>query len=285
MYKIWLWLALSAACLLTAACQEELEQAPAFVTVEGFALNTPGLGGTTEAISEVWAFTGNTYVGAFRLPARIPIHGAVGETQVRLQAGVRRNGISAQPEIYEFYQTVERVVELRPGETVDLGTLPLTYRNDVQFGFIENFEANTSRVFIDPLQGEGALLPSDDNPRSGAFSGKLTITADEPVVTLGTVQRYAGLLANRPVVWLEVDFRSDVPVVWGVAGTSSDGFPVQLADPTSAPRNDWTKIYFDLTEIVNRANTDPLQVFFSARLPSGVEEAEVFLDNIRLLYF
>lgn len=285
MQNLHYWSVLLVACLLSVGCQDDLERPPAFVTIEGFELNTPGIGGTTEAISEVWVFTGNAYVGAFRLPARIPIYDAVGVTQLRLQPGVRRNGISAQPEIYEFYTPAERVVELRPGETIELGTLPVTYRNDVQFGFIESFEENTSRVFIDPLQGNAALQASDDNPRSGGFSGKLTLTADDPVVTLGTVQRYPNLLANRPLVWLEVDFRSDVPVVWGVAGTASDGIPVQLADPTSAPRNDWTKIYFDLTEIVNQANADPLQIFFSAGLPGGVEEADVFLDNIRLLYF
>ena len=268
--------------LLLTGCPADADVTPAFVIVEDFNLTTPGLPGTTENITEVWAFADNVFLGAFRLPARIPVHRS-GTTNLRFEAGVRQNGISATPDIYEFYTPVERQLELVPGETTELGVLNINYRDDVRFALLEDFEDVNERVFTDVQVGDGPFELSTDVVRSGNASGVLRLSEDNPLVELGSSD-LRDLIANRPYVWLEVDFQSTVPGIWGVVG--QDGFtPVRLFDPGFRAQPNWTKIYFNLSEIIVLSNLDEYQLVFSTILPEDQAEGEVYLDNIRLLYF
>jgi hypothetical protein len=266
------------------ACPPDAEVAPAFVEIDGFTLNTSaGQGANTTAIREVWAFANNSFIGAFPLPARIPV-ARVGNTELRFEAGIRQNGISRTPDIYEFYAPVNRNLDLVSGSTVNLGTLTTTYREDTKFAFLEGFETNSSRVFTDRIAGEATLIPVEDIVRSGSFSGKLELSTDDPLVELGTADPLRGLTDQRPYVWLEVDFRSTASVVWGVQGNIGIE-PVRVFDPGFQPRNEWTKIYFNLSEIIVRSTLDEYRIVLSALLPAGSENAEVYLDNVKLLHF
>ena len=266
------------------SCQEDLAAPPAYVLVEGFNLETPGLEGSRGAISEVWVFAGNEYLGAFPLPARIPVY-LVGQTELRFQPGVRRNGISAQPDLYEFYVAPVRRLELAPEQTFDLGVLTTGYRDEVRFGFVEDFELDTERIFTTALEGQGSLQPDEECVLSGERSGRLVLGADDTTLALAARVPLSDLFANRPYVWLEVDVKSDAAVVWGVVGTDGLGETVRAFDPGSRPTEEWTKIYFDLTEVIAEASVDELRVFFTTAIPTGETTAEVYLDNVRLLYF
>ncbi|MBC6996351.1 hypothetical protein QWY85_20050 [Neolewinella lacunae] len=274
---------LSLALLAFAGCPADTEVVPAFVLINDFDLQSTAEGRPTENITEVWAFANNTFIGAFPLPARIPVP-FVGSTELRFEAGVRQNGISSAPEIYEFYTPVVRNLDLVAGATVDLGTLQIGYRPDAQFAIFENFEAGFPRVFTELLEGMSPLTPSQDDVRSGAFSGRLLLTEDAPLAEIGTNRSFSDLTAQRPYVWLEVDYRSDAPVIWGVRGNLGIQ-PVQVFDPGFLPRGEWTKIYFNLSEIIVRSTLEEYQFALSALLPEGVAEGEVFLDNIKLIYF
>ncbi|MEL7160499.1 MAG: hypothetical protein AAFN92_07060, partial [Bacteroidota bacterium] len=131
------------ALLLLTACPPDSEFAPAFVLVDNLILDSPNL---TADISEIWAFADDVFLGAFAIPARIPVPN-VGTTEIRLEAGVRQNGVLAAPEIYEFYAPVVRNLDLVSGESIDLGTLTTGYRSEVQFALLEDFESSTSRTF------------------------------------------------------------------------------------------------------------------------------------------
>jgi hypothetical protein len=279
-----LFFLLSALLFLT-GCPPDLEVAPAFILVEDFNFTVAGNGPETTDITEVWAFfdDDNSFIGAFPLPARIPIN-ALGSQNIRLEAGVRQNGISATPDIYEFYTPVTRTLDLVPGEAIDLGVLPITYRSDVKTAVFEDFEIGTNRAFTDVVIGEATFTRVEDVVRSGNFSGRLQLNEDEPLIELATFQQLQGLIDVRPYVWLELDFRSEAPVVWGVTGNRGIE-NVRVFDPGFSPRNEWTKIYFNLSEVIVLANLDEFQLILSALLPPNVTEAEVYLDNIKLLYF
>lgn len=269
--------------LLFTGCPADREIAPAFVLVQDFRLETPNLGAATEDITEVWVFTDNTFIGAFPLPARIPVP-QVGTTELRLEAGVRQNGISTTPEIYEFYTPVNRSLELVPGETIDLGVLEIGYRADVRFAVFENFEPGVVRVFTDQVVGTATLEASTERVRSGEFSGRLLLNADDRLVEIASEELLEGLTDVRPYVWLELDYLSDVPVVWGVTGNLGIE-PIRVFDPGFNPRDGWTKIYFNLSEIIVRSTLEEYQLIFSALLLDAEEEGTLYLDNIKLLYF
>lgn len=264
-------------------CPPDTAITPAFITIDGFNLQTPTIGAATADITEVWVFADLEYIGAFPLPARIPILRA-GATTMRFLPGVRQNGISATPEIYPFYEEVVRTLELVPAETIAVGTPTIGYKSDARFSINEGFEEGFPRGFTIRIAGDTIILPSQDRVRSGLFSGKFTLTQDSPLLEMSSTESFSNLLDDSPSVWLEVDFLSEAFLNWGVTGFVGQR-PVRSFDPITRPRFEWTKIYFNLTEIIVLSELDAFNLNFSALLGEGVTSGDVYLDNIKLIHF
>lgn len=262
------------------------EEVPAFLYIEPFEFSTdPGTEGSSSAnILEVWVTVNGDFLGVYTLPASVPVL-ASGMTNVRLDAGIHDNGIRSTPNIYPFYEAFVQDIELAPNETDTLR--PTTsYRSNVRFAFIEDFE-NGSRIFTEQIEGQNGLTSSNDVIFEGNQSGEITLTVANDLVQLGTAQIYAGLADTSPLVYLEMDYRSDVPVVWGVWGFNSNNSGDVLLQPGFRGRSDWNKIYFDLSLLILEGNFLGHRIVLQAALPSGssLEEAKVYLDNIKLVHF
>lgn len=276
-------LAILIVALTLTGCPADTDLVPAFITVEGFNLQTPGQGEPTSDIPEVWVFADAEFIGVFGLPALIPVPRA-GSTQMRFEPGVRQNGVSAAPEPYDFYTPVNLTLDLAAGETIDVGTLAITYKPEVRFSIFESFEDGATRAFTDVVTGMGALVQTQEIVRSGNFSGKISLTSDDPVFEVASTERFFDLTGTRRYVWLEMDFLSAAEGRIGVSG--DDGFSTpSLFDPGFRPRGDWTKIYFNITDIIVDLRLNPVQINLATILPQGTTEGDVYLDNIKLVHF
>ena len=142
-------------CFLLSGCDiiNPAEDIPAYLFVEAFTLETdPETEGSNSArITEVWLTIDGQFRGAYSLPALIPVL-KNGEAQVRLDAGIKENGVTATPDIYPFYEPWEGVVNLTP-EVIDTIKPVIGYRDNAKFAFIEAFETN-GHIFQNILQGE-----------------------------------------------------------------------------------------------------------------------------------
>ena len=279
-------LLLSLAILLSfTGCPADLEVIPAFVTIDGFDLQTPELGPSTSDISEVWVFAGenNNFIGAFPLPARIPIP-RTGSTDLRFEPGVKQNGVSVTPEIYEFYTPVLRTLELVPGETIDVGTPVIGYRPEAKFAIFETFEAGFTRAFSQRVRGDTSLVVTQEVVRTGEFSGKIYLSDDDPLVEVASTESFSGLTDVRNYVWLEMDFRSDANGQWGATGANGIDV-IRFFDAGFRPRAEWTKVYFNLTETIIESTLDEYRINLTTLLPPELSEGSVYLDNIKLIYF
>lgn len=276
-------LGLLAILLTFTGCPPDTDLVPAFITMDAFELQTPSQGEPTSDIPEVWVFADAEFIGVFGLPARIPVPRA-GSTQMRFEPGVRQNGVSAAPEPYDFYTPVNLTLDLAAGETISVGTLQITYKPEVRFSIFETFEPGEVRAFTEVITGMGTLAPSQEIVRTGDFSGKITLTADNPVFEVASAESFFDLNGTRRYVWLEMDFLSAAEGRIGVRGDT--GLSSQsLFDPGFRPREQWTKIYFNITDIIVDLRLDPVQINLAAILPQGIEEGDVYLDNIKLIHF
>ncbi|HQU57565.1 MAG TPA: hypothetical protein PLU64_00170, partial [Saprospiraceae bacterium] len=108
-----------------------------------------------------------------------------------------------------------------------------------------------------------------------------------------TTERFSGLASRSPFVYLEVNYKSDVPVLFGLIGNRKNGIPSQeviILDPGFVPKAEWNKIYFNLSYLINEINQEEYQVVFQAFIPIengqfSRKQANVWLDNIKLLHF
>ena len=273
-----------AALLTLCACPPDLEEAPAYVLIEGFDLITaPGEGAPTTDIREVWAFADGEFIGVFPLPARVPVFRS-GPVTLRFEAGIRQDGRSVTPDIYPFYTPVEQTLELLPDATVALGMLDIGYRRETVFGFVEDFEATTGRVFTDVLTAGNTIRSQTGTVRSGGAAGAIELSDTSRLFEAATGITFRKLNEVPINVWLEVDFLADAPTLFGVIGPQNVG-TTRVFDPGFLPRADWTKIYFNLGPVIGSADLDELRVALSSLLPDDLTGGTVYLDNVKLLYF
>ncbi|WP_116108625.1 hypothetical protein [Lewinella sp. IMCC34191] len=270
--------------LLLMACPEDLENEPAYLLVDGFELVTAGgEGAGTEDIREVWAFADGEFMGVFPLPGRIPIF-QLGEVTIRLEAGVHQDGRSVTPEIYPFYTAVERTVTLMGGEQIEIGRPQIRYRDRTVFGFVEDFESGEPQIFTDVAGGRGNWRVQSDVVRSGNAAGAIMLTDSNRLFEAATNTTFRDLNAPPINVWLEVDFLSEAPTLFGVLGTGGNA-GVRVFDPGFVPRTSWTKIYFNLGPVIGSAGLGELRIALSSLLPDDLAGGTVYLDNLKLLYF
>lgn len=273
--------------LLCTACGGE-DQEPAYLQLNGFNFTTTnGQGAATEDITAVWVFIGTEFFGAFRPDARIPML-KTGSQEVRFEFGVQENGRASTPNIYDFYQPVTRTIDLVPGAVTEVAELDVRYKDDINFAIIEGFENNENRVFDLVLTGATTLNPTGSLVRSGQFAGKIELTRDSTTFEVATETLYEDLIGDIGQVWLEVDYISDVPVVWGVVAPlqSGEASPRRFYDPGFVARNNWTKIYFNLTGVIVSSRLNQYRFGFSAFINDLEQQTgTVYLDNIKVLYF
>lgn len=270
-----------------ASCRDEVEPIPAYLHIPDIMLTTnPGEGSASENIGYAWVYIENEFLGGYQLPITFPVL-AQGETRVIIDSGVRENGIGLTPVVYPFYQRITIDRTLIPAR-IDTIRPTTTYRNSTIFAFVETFESS-NHLFTDDLDEDP--LTRIELTDQGSFEGKsafIRLENDHPLAIIGSnFDRIA--LENLPKqnvpVWLEVDYKTEIPLIFGLTAFDQEANPTPFPEFGINPRLDWNKIYFNLTPYVQNVNFVAFQIFIQADLPTDKTTADVYLDNIKVLHF
>ncbi|MFN7119576.1 MAG: hypothetical protein ACK4TA_22460 [Saprospiraceae bacterium] len=265
------------------------EAIPSYIYVPDFQLNTNSNQGTnSNKITDVWVTVGDTYLGVYPLPALIPILGQ-GEQNITLEAGIKQNGINSTGVAYPFYQPFQTKVTLAPNE-VDTLRPVITYRNNTKFILVENFD-NNDHIFRTLRRGNevNRIQIVSQNAFQGN-SAQVTVNRDNPVAEISTVTRYKNPGSQGVSVYLEVNYKSEADVIFGIVGYRNGSADQPAFQAGFSARNDWNKIYFDLSPLLAGNTYDEYQVVFQTVLPSRnnvftKDNATIWLDNIKLVHF
>lgn len=281
--------------LTLAACDwiNPEEAIPSYIVIEPPTFETSVREGSAATkITEYWVFIDEEFMGAFPIPATIPVL-QQGEVELRVEAGIRVDGRSATPDIYPFYAPYRQSIRLSPETKVQVQPA-FRYRPETQFAFIEDFERSTS-LFREVVTGtpQSRMRISQEAPFEGKGSGFIQLTDRDAFVEIATVGRYRDLLKNGNAVFLEVNYRSDIPVSFGIlAYQQGIAEPIELNYRAGFnPSIAWNKIYFDYTPLLFESEADEFKIILQAALPLDqnnafeITSAQVFLDNIKLVHF
>lgn len=277
-------------------CTKEhpVEAFPSYVLVKQVQLvtNEQTQGSASANISEVWFFADNAFLGAYSTSTFIPVLKS-GPTEIRFEAGIRDNGISATPEMYPFYEPVSAAPTLEP-EKVDSFALTFRYREDTKFALLENYE-NGLTVFQELITGASfnRLRATEAAAFEGRAGGLIELTTEFPSVELSSIRRFSGLQERGFPVYLEVNYRSEAPVQFGILG-----FPRGSEIPVDAryvagfnPSDKWKKIYFNLSQAIADSQGEEFKLILQTSLPTENDgtytrnTANVRIDNLKLLHF
>lgn len=264
---------------------------PSFIQVDDVTLETNYYeeGSNSEAITDVWIYVDDGLIGAFELPATVPLL-ASGKHKLEIRSGIKVNGISSTRAPYPFYQPItynefnfvqDSVVKLKNPTTEYYDNLEFAWLEDFEgadLTLVENTGSDTTIRVTQPAGNPDAF--SGDNSK---YSGVVNLTKERPIWTALSFDDFQNQ-SQGSLVLLELNFKTDNYVNIGVVvveGGSYVKIPLLVLNHTE----EWKKIYVNLGPNLSlHPGAGIYKVYFESGLEEGKESASIFLDNIKLIY-
>jgi hypothetical protein len=289
-----LWLTMTALASVVISCQKTSElDIPSYITIDSISLHVSGDQGTASSkIVDAWVYTNNDLEGAFELPASFPVLKS-GHTIIRIQPGIKLNGIAETRAPYPFFDTISIPVTLTKENKVELGHLTAQYKPSTVFAWDEDFE--TSSISLDTTSRSSVKLYRVGDPSLSStfpgeinhYVGKAEITNDSVIFECVSHDSFVfskTLPEEKDYVFLELNYKTNTPLTVGlfIYGTQI----VQQGVVVINPSTNWNKIYVNLTPtVLLNMDATKFKVYFAAMKTTGADNAEIFIDNIKLLHF
>ncbi|MBE0639949.1 MAG: hypothetical protein IH598_15635 [Bacteroidales bacterium] len=278
---------IATAVVLFTACQDDNLKpgVPALVKVENFNLTTNYAvqGTNSHKITDVWVFADDQTIGVFELPAVIPIL-KDGPGKLRIEGGIKLNGIKTTRANNPFFEPVIiDAFSFIPDSiiTVDPST---TYRASTVFVWMEDFENAVISLDTTRLNSEVNIIKTTIGEGfEGNYSGLVELTGENDVFEAASFDSFELPTTGDPV-FLELNYKNDYTFSVGIFSQT----PSQIIKKEIIyllPQSDWNKIYINLTETLkNSQDAVDFKIFFRTMLPNDMEAADIYLDNIKLMY-
>ena len=286
-----LFLGFGLAMLTAAACNiiDPPEEIPATLYVEPFVvLDNPDLqeGHRLQKITALDLFVGGDVVGIVSLPGQVPVY-TTGEVEAIAFPLVQLNGDQLQLTDYAPLERFTKTLTLTPGQTDTLR--PQTRYVSEYSLVIEGFE-NNDLIFTEDLDGDTLtrIVSQADGALPGAGeSGKIELTAEHPIFEAASNIEID--LAGSTDIWLEVHYRTDVDIRFGVIDVTTVGAQSPVYQFGVLPKENWNKVYYNMRDLVTSLGLTKVRLAVTAFIPAATgspdfNEAEVWLDNLKLVY-
>ena len=265
------------------SCKKNDDLIPSYIHIPSINLSTVYEfdGSSSNKITDAWVYIDDNLLGAFELPATIPILSS-GSHKIMIKAGIKINGISMSRTYYPFYQPWEGQVDLKKEEVDTI--VPTVYYYPGKVNWNEDFEE--AGVTIQKYGPSDTLIVKTSEAGKvfeGSASGIVTLSSGKPLL-MNVSSDIFNLPQNTTGIFLEMNYKCNVEFVVGLCAIlGSETSPIQTL--ILNPSGDWNKIYVNLTYTANSvANTSDFRVYFYAALPEGSENGEILLDNLKLVY-
>ncbi|UKN02060.1 hypothetical protein K6119_00840 [Paracrocinitomix mangrovi] len=288
MNKIYLF---SLTILLLTSCKKE-DNTPSWLIVNDFTLTTDEgtQGANTHAITDAWIYLDNEALGVWSLPAKIPVLDE-GEHTLLVYPGIKMNGISATRTRYPFYNKFETTVNLVKDTEVSV-TPTTTYKSNLQFQFIEDFEQVGVQFDKDAVSDTNiVIVTSSQQPdivKYGNGCGAIYLSETDSVFKAQTNTNL-----NLPVgedVYVEIDYMNTNSIALNVIAENSTGIaehpPVFIINPQDESEMKWKKIYINLIDDVSyEINATSFELYLISILDKDITSGVIYLDNIKVIRY
>ena len=253
---------------------------PSFVRIlDPTAKTADGSQTVPSSITDLWVYANDEAIGVWQANRRIPVL-ADGSTNIKVVAGVRRNGVTDDRIQYPFYTTWSQNVDLTLGEETTVRPVFKWYSDPIwqegceSAGFQFNFsEGDTTLVPVnapeDVLVGQRSAAIILDTAHT--FFRAVTVAA--PTFPDGT-----------DPIFLEFDHKSDARFIVGVK-FNLDGVPNTIPYVFISPSGSagtelpWKHMYIDLSSAWSTGGTVNRQFYIEAQR-EGTADVRIVLDNL-----
>jgi hypothetical protein len=244
---------------------------------------TADQGEMSHDISQAFVNMDGEILGAFELPAKIPVIGD-GEHDFIIIPGIINNGISATKRRYPFMEQFEQRITLKKNDTVSV-TPTTRYFSDLTF-LIEDFESPA--IQFEYANQSTVQFTREDDPEIlqwGGYYGSIVLNEVDTLFSARTT--FGEVLPKQGAeVYLEMDYLNTNSMLTGVLsfgnGTFFEDPNIQL-NPQENP--EWKHIYIELKELISFRTQSPFaEMNFTSVLDKTGSDQYVLLDNIKVIY-
>ncbi len=280
------FLSLFSLLLLLGSCDKE-EPIPAYLHIDTTYLTTQMMseGSASHLIRNAWVFVNDQTVGAYELPAVIPII-ADGETKVSVQAGIANNGIISTRKVYPFYTNANKTIMVSPNEDVTYNPT-FAYKSGTvfelitDFDFANNFEETTGNATLQMLEDQSLVF-------EGERSAHIELSGSDTVFSIRSLNPYPLPTTVNFDSFIELNYKCTAPFhVFIEAYTPTSSVGIQSRLLTINTKENWNKIYIDLNQAVQSfgaQNYKQFRIVIKGTLPANQTQASFYWDNIKLLH-
>lgn len=260
---------------------------PAYIRIDSIQLQPNPALGNNEAylshnITDAWVYINGKLLGAYEMPFTVPVI-AEGENQVIILPGIKLNGISGTRAIYPFWGSYETTLNFKNEEIATIAPTTM-YANLSVFPFIEDFEG-ASVAFSPTINSDTIIVKTQEDVFSEGYSGKIHITKERPRFELHS-STFITLPKYYQPAFIELDYKTQTEITLGLTAYFSDQTTSTTPILAVNPSETWKKIYINLTPTLSHLGSAvKFKLFIGGILPNNLQEAKVFLDNIKIVHF
>ncbi len=258
------------------------EPIPSYIKIDQINLQTnySTQGSNSHNIVDAWVFVNDQIVGGYELPALIPVLKS-GNVDIKIKGGIKNSGISGLRREYPFYNFYQNSsVELLQDSVITISPT-VTYFNELNFEFIEDFEGGT---YIFSASTTGPPMQITYNS-SEVIEGNasLKINVNDSAVFRAITPSYI-LPKGGTDIYLEMDYMSTGYIeVRVLANTLST--PIESSVIILYPTQEKKKIYIDLgpsvSEIISGISYQIILLSYNAKNQSSSVQ---IIDNVKLVH-
>lgn len=272
--------ALCAVLIYTQGCNviNPAEDIPTYVHIDSFHFAGKG----SSDIKCMWVYYNNNPVGAFDLPANVPIITKGNQGTMQIEPGILINGLNSRPVAYPFYKLDISTLTTNPGKITNY-TPTTTYYDSVRTTIISDFEAGITKFAKANGNVQLAAVTADSLVYEGTGSGAIYLTnaADSSVDSTMTT-----FVVPTGAAFIEVDYKSSLPFALGMQANLSNLYTSDISwVGINANNTKWNKFYYNITDFVVNYPADSYTLFIKTFVPIGSTGGRVLIDNIKLVTF
>lgn len=266
------------------------EKRPSFIRIEDPTLMTDPLseGSDSHDIRYAWVYVDDSLEGVYELPATVYTP-KTGEQNIKINAGISKNGIDREKIRYPFYDLYSTDRTLEAGDSTHIEPRFEYYEQEFITLWKEEFDDPNEQNVIARSSSDTSLniteAPSEIYEGNG--SGKIHLNEQSPFFLGASEAEFQFEVGKK--VFLELDYKCNDTVNVGIlAEYPQKTFKRSLLNLKATYGSDgqlrWNKIYVDLTPIVNEEERAlSYEVFLQSSL-RGKNESRILIDNFKVLY-
>jgi hypothetical protein len=267
--------------LLLSGCEKDGDT-PTYLRVSApVVIDDNGVDTLGSRITDLWVYVNDKPAGVWEPGKRIPVL-ASGTSNLKLIAGVRKNGIAASRIQYPFFATYEQTIPATPAGEIQIAPW-FQYYDNLTF-WTEDFESAGTQ-FNSSGTADLETIAGADSVFKGLGAGAIHLDGTHTSVHLTPIDPFTYSLGLP--AFLEIDYKTDTRFLLGIEYVYNNTLvqiPFIYVEPTGTYGTPpWKHIYIDLSAGWNQSGATERRFYIAAALENGATSGHLWFDNITVV--